>query len=108
MRIVDIIRKKRSGDTLTKKEVRFLVEGFWQDMVPDYQMAAFAMAVYFSGMEDEELAAWTQAMLFSGDRLDFSHVSKAKVDKHSTGGVGDKISLPLAPLVAACGVAVPS
>ena len=107
MRIVDIIRKKRSGDTLTKKEVRFLVEGFWQDVVPDYQMAAFAMAVYFSGMEDEELAAWTQAMLFSGDRLDFSHVSKAKVDKHSTGGVGDKISLPLAPLVAACGVAVP-
>ena len=78
MRIVDIIRKKRAGDTLTEKEVRFLVEGFWQDAVPDYQMAAFAMAVYFSGMEDEELAAWTQAMLFPETASTFLMCRKRK------------------------------
>src|SRR5687768_12733417 len=77
------------------------------DAIPDYQVAAMLMAIFFRGMSDRELATWADAMLHSGDVIDLSSVPRAKVDKHSTGGVGDKISLPLAPAVAACGVAVP-
>ncbi|MGB0645674.1 MAG: thymidine phosphorylase [Bradymonadia bacterium] len=107
MRVVDLIAKKRNGGTLTDREITELINLFWTDKLPDYQMAAMAMAIYYQGLNSEELSVWTKAMLHSGRVLDFSHVSKVKVDKHSTGGVGDKISLPLAPLVASCGVAVP-
>lgn len=92
---------------LTDAEIHFLIGQFWQDELPDYQMSALAMAIYFNGLDDVELASWTAAMLHSGRILDLSHLSTMKIDKHSTGGVGDKISLPLAPLVASCGVSVP-
>ena len=107
MRIVDLIAKKRNGGTLSDTEIATIIRQFWTDELPDYQMAALAMAIYYKGLNPTELGVWTQAMLHSGRVLDFSHISKVKVDKHSTGGVGDKISLPLAPLVASCGVAVP-
>lgn len=107
MRVVDLIAKKRNGGILTAPDIEALIHLFWTDKLPDYQMSAMAMAIYYQGLNSEELSAWTKAMLHSGRVLDFSHVSKVKVDKHSTGGVGDKISLPLAPLVASCGVAVP-
>lgn len=107
MRIVDLIAKKRNGGVLTSAEISTVIHQFWTDELPDYQMSALAMAIYYQGLNPEELAVWTEAMLHSGRVLDFSHVDKVKVDKHSTGGVGDKISLPLAPLVASCGVAVP-
>ena len=107
MRAVDLILKKRDAGVLTPAEIRFLVESFTRDELPDYQMAAFLMAVFFRGMQPEELAPWADAMLRSGEVLDFSELPGRKVDKHSTGGVGDKISLPLAPIVAACGVRVP-
>ncbi len=102
-----LIEKKRDGQALGADEIRWFVEGFASGAIPDYQMAAFAMAVYFRGMTPEETAALTRAMLDSGDRLDTAAIPRPKVDKHSTGGIGDKISLPLAPLAAACGVAVP-
>ncbi len=107
MRIVDLIAKKRNGGILSDTEISTIIRQFWTDELPDYQMAAMAMAIYYKGLNSTELAVWTEAMLHSGRVLDFSHVNKVKVDKHSTGGVGDKISLPLAPLVASCGVAVP-
>jgi pyrimidine-nucleoside phosphorylase len=107
LRIVDLIAKKRNGGVLTSAEISTVIRQFWTDELPDYQMSALAMAVYYQGLNSEELAVWTEAMLHSGRVLDFSHINKVKVDKHSTGGVGDKISLPLAPLVASCGVAVP-
>lgn len=102
-----LIENKRDGKTLTADEIRWLVDGFASGTIPDYQMAAFAMAVYFRGMNSDETAALTRAMLESGDRLDTSSIARPMVDKHSTGGIGDKISLPLAPMVAACGLAVP-
>ena len=104
---VGMIETKRDGGNLSSESIAWLIEAFTRGDVPDYQMAAMAMAVVFNGLDDTELAAWTEAMLHSGDVLDFSHIGKPKVDKHSTGGVGDKISIPLAPLVASCGVAVP-
>ena len=107
MRAVDLIQKKRDAGVLTPDEIRYLIGGFTRDELPDYQMAAFLMAVFFRGMQPEELAPWADAMLRSGEVLDFSDMPGRKVDKHSTGGVGDKISLPLAPIVAACGVRVP-
>ena len=102
-----LIRAKRDGEELTDDELRGLVAAITSDAIPDYQVAAFLMAVFFRGMTDRELATWADAMVRSGDVLDLSSIARAKVDKHSTGGVGDKISLPLAPAVAACGVAVP-
>ncbi len=102
-----LIRKKRNGEALSPDELRAFVAGVTDASIPDYQISAMLMAIYFRGLQDEELAVWADAMLHSGDVLDLSSISRAKVDKHSTGGVGDKISLPLAPAVAACGVAVP-
>jgi len=107
MNVVELIEHKRDGGKLSADEVRWLIAGFTADTVPDYQMAALLMAILLKGLDGEELASWTDAMLHSGDVLDFSHVAAPKVDKHSTGGVGDKVSIPLAPIVAACGVAVP-
>ncbi len=107
MRAVDIIRKKRDGEKLLKEEISFFIDNFVKGDIPDYQMTAFLMAVYFRSMDFEETTALTDSMMRSGTILDFSDIPVPKVDKHSTGGVGDKISLPLAPLVASCGVAVP-
>src|ERR1700694_1834414 len=108
MRAYDLIRKKRDGGRLTAEELRYLLWGATTGGVADEQLAAFLMAVFFRGLDAEtELPAWLDAMLHSGQVLDLSAIPGRKVDKHSTGGVGDKISLPLAPLVAACGVKVP-
>ncbi|MGA7097645.1 MAG: thymidine phosphorylase [Acidimicrobiia bacterium] len=104
---VELIGIKRDGGALSKDEIDWLITSYTKGNVPDYQMAAMAMAILLNGLDPEELAAWTEAMLHSGDVYDFSDLAGAKVDKHSTGGVGDKISIPLAPLVAACGVVVP-
>ncbi len=104
---IDLIEAKRDGRRLSDEAIEWLIDAYTRDAVPDYQMAAMAMAIYFKGLDDDELRSWTAAMLNSGDTLDFAHIEAKKVDKHSTGGVGDKISIPLAPLVAACGVAVP-
>lgn len=107
MTINEIIRKKRDGAALSADELQRLIGGYVQGEVPEYQMAAFLMAVYFRGMTPEETVEFTRLMLHSGDVVDLSAIPGVKVDKHSTGGVGDKISLPLAPVVAACGVPVP-
>jgi len=104
---VELIQRKRDGGRLTAAEIQWLLRAYVDGTVPDYQMAAMAMAIFLQGLDAEELAAWTGAMLHSGETLDLSDVSKPKIDKHSTGGVGDKVSIPLAPMVAACGVAVP-
>ena len=107
MRAYDIILRKRNGAVLAEDEIKFLISGYTDGSITEYQMAAFAMAVYFRGMSAAELAVFTSSMLHSGSVIDLSHLAPLKVDKHSTGGVGDKISLPLAPAVAACGVPVP-
>ena len=104
---VGLIETKRDRGTLSPEAIDWLIRSYTQGTVTDYQMAAMAMAVFLNGLDAAELAAWTTAMLHSGDVLDCSGIPAPKVDKHSTGGVGDKISIPLAPLVAACGVAVP-
>jgi pyrimidine-nucleoside phosphorylase len=107
MRAYDLIKNKRDGGELTPEQIQWLIAGYTSGEVADYQMSAFAMAVFWRGMTKAELAAFTDAMLRSGDVLSLDEVEGLKVDKHSTGGVGDKISLPLAPAVAACGVPVP-
>ena len=105
-RFVDLIQKKKNGDTLTKEEIDFMITDYVAGKIPDYQMSAMLMAIYFNGMENEELAAFTLAMRDSGDLVDLSPIEGIKVDKHSTGGVGDKTTLIVGPIVAACGVAV--
>jgi pyrimidine-nucleoside phosphorylase len=106
MNVAEIIAAKRDGNALSQRQIEFMVSGHAQDIVPDYQMSAFAMAVFFQGMTKDETAALTRAMLESGDQMRWPP-GKPKVDKHSTGGIGDKISIALAPLLACCGVDVP-
>lgn len=106
MRVVDIIEKKKHGQELTFEEIDFIVQGYTNNTIPDYQMAAFLMAVYFKGMNNEETANLTLSFVYSGDKVDLSAIQGIKVDKHSTGGVGDKISLIVVPLVASVGIPV--
>jgi thymidine phosphorylase len=104
---IDVIRAKRDGQRLTPEQIRWIIGAYTAGAVPDEQMSALLMAVFFRGMTPDELAVWTGAMIDSGERKDLAALDRPTADKHSTGGVGDKITLPLAPLVAACGVAVP-
>lgn len=104
---VDLIRTKRDGHPLSSEQISWLIRAYTDGRLADEQMSAMAMAVFFQGLDDDELSAWTTAMIDSGSRMRFDAAGKPTVDKHSTGGVGDKITLPLVPLVAACGAAVP-
>jgi pyrimidine-nucleoside phosphorylase len=106
MRMYDLIMKKRNGEALTKEEIQYMITEYVDGKIPDYQMSAFLMAVYFKGMNEEETLAMTQAVAHSGDMVDLSGIEGMKVDKHSTGGVGDKTTLVIAPIVASCGVKV--
>lgn len=106
MRVYDLIMKKRNGGKLSEEELRFLVRGYVEGDIPDYQMSAMLMAVWYEGMDDEETAILTDAMARSGDLVDLSSIEGKKVDKHSTGGVGDKTTLIVAPIAAACGVKI--
>ena len=107
MNTIELIRKKRDKENLTKEEIFFLINNYTKNKIPDYQFSAFLMAVYFNGMSKEETASLTEAMLHSGKVLNLKSIPGVKVDKHSTGGVGDKTSLIIAPIVAAAGVKVP-
>jgi pyrimidine-nucleoside phosphorylase len=107
LRPQDIIRKKRDGEHLTRAEIDFFIDGVTREQIADYQVSALLMAIYLNGMNQAEQQSLTEAMLNSGTILDFTAIAKPKADKHSTGGVGDKTSLIIAPLVAACGVSVP-
>ena len=105
--VIDLIRTKRDGGALADDDIEWLIAAYTAGQVPDEQMSALLMAIVFRSLDERELATWTRAMIDSGQRLDLSQVSRPTVDKHSTGGVGDKVSLVLCPLVAACGAAVP-
>lgn len=107
MRMVDIIERKRNGAELTKEELHTFIEGYTKGEIPDYQASAFLMATYFNGMTAKEQATFTLEMLHSGDEVDLSLIPGIKVDKHSTGGVGDKTSIPLAPMIAALDIPIP-
>ncbi len=107
MNPVELIRKKRNGDSLTREEINFLINGYTRNIIPDYQFSALLMAIFLKGMTKEETAFLTEAMLYSGKVINLDSIKSPKVDKHSTGGVGDKTSLILAPIVAASGVSVP-
>src|SRR5215211_3547529 len=104
---VDIIRAKRDGGRLSDEQIDWVVDAYTRGVVADEQMSALAMAILLRGMDRREIARWTAAMIASGERMELGSIPRPTVDKHSTGGVGDKITLPLAPLVAACGAAVP-
>src|SRR3954464_7077678 len=107
MDAISVIRTKRDRGRLSDAQIDWVVDAYTRGHVADEQMSALAMAILLNGMDRREIARWTAAMIASGERMDFSRLSRPTADKHSTGGVGDKITLPLAPLVAACGVAVP-
>ena len=104
---VDVIAAKRDKHALSPSQIDWVVDAYTRGVVADEQMAALAMAILLNGMTGDEISRWTQAMINSGERMSWQRLSRPTADKHSTGGVGDKITLPLAPLVAACGVAVP-
>lgn len=105
--MVELIGRKRDGGALTADELHWVIDSYTGGAIPDYQMSALLMAILFRGLDVDELAEWTDAMIHSGNVMDLSHIEAPRVDKHSTGGVGDKVSIPLAPIVAACGLAVP-
>src|SRR5690242_20019297 len=107
MRTVELIQRKREGEELTPEEIEYLIEGYTHGEIPDYQMSAFLMATFYVGMTDREVSRLTECMLRSGETVDHSDIPGSKVDKHSTGGVGDKTSLIVAPLAASAGVVVP-
>jgi thymidine phosphorylase len=107
MNTVELIRKKRNGSPLSKSEIQFLINSYLKKKIPDYQFSAFLMAVYFRGMNETEQSALTDAMINSGKIVDLKNIKGMKVDKHSTGGVGDKTSMIIAPIAAAAGVKVP-
>src|SRR5437764_6134657 len=106
MQAVELIRKKRDGETLTTAEIDWFIDQYTREQLPDYQMSALLMAIYWRGMNTRETSDLTMAMVHSGEQLHVREVVSPVVDKHSTGGVGDKVTLAVAPLVAACGVAV--
>lgn len=108
MDAISVIRTKRDRGELSDEQIDWVIDAYTRGEVADEQMSALAMAILLNGMNRREIARWTAAMIASGERMDFSSLSRPTADKHSTGGVGDKITLPLAPLVAACGAAVPS
>src|SRR5574344_1262324 len=103
MRMYDLIMKKKHGEVLTEQEIQFMIDGYVKGEIPDYQMSAMLMAIWFNGMNDHEITELTKTMAKAGDMIDLSAISGKKVDKHSTGGVGDKTTLIVAPIVAACG-----